>query len=393
MFINNTYRNCQNLINIAGSFIMKNKKGQIAKKLKSNTDNIESPIEFFYYKDDIELATRKAIGSLKKYNCKNIAILGRNNSDIKKYGYNKTTSEVDLTKKFKFNVLFTTVHKSKGREFDGVIICNMHNYIAGFPNKMSDDPILDYVTLSKDDYLYEEERRLFYVALTRTKTKCMLLVPIDNPSIFIEELYELSDESIKKNIIEDDEKLHNPMCPKCKKGILVSRTNQNDNSVFVGCSNYPFCDFRHNDIDMIKNPIECPRCGSYMVERNSMYGSFYGCKNYPFCKQTINNISNNKQTNYHKDYSNNYTNRYGYLDYLYEYNPYNYTKHKCSEDYEDDSDDYEDDYDDNLDIYDNEEYISFNDPGNGVLYNKEEPYDEDNIDPDYYYEDDDYDDY
>ena len=35
---------------------------------------------------------------------------------------------------------------------------------------------------------HEEERRLFYVALTRTKNYCYLFVPKDNPSIFVKEL-------------------------------------------------------------------------------------------------------------------------------------------------------------------------------------------------------------
>ena len=289
MYINNTYRNCQNLIDIAGEFIMKNEKGQIKKELISNKDNIDSPIEYCYYKRNIYAATDYAIKALIKLNCKKIAILGRNNSDIMRYGYNIDLSkkEIDMSKKFNYNVVFTTVHKSKGLEYDGVILCNMDNYIAGFPNKMADDPILDYVSLTQDDYLYEEERRLLYVALTRTKTKCFVLVPISNPSMFVEELYEISNNTIVKKIIEDDEKLHNPQCPKCKKGILVTRKNSIDNSTFVSCSNYPVCDFKYNRIDILKQTIICPKCGSYMVKRNSYKGEFYGCINYPYCNQTI----------------------------------------------------------------------------------------------------------
>ena len=140
----------------------------------------------------------------------------------------------------------------------------------------------------KDDYLYEEERRLFYVALTRTRTKCMLLVPIDYPSIFINEVFEISHETIERYIIEDDIKLHNPTCPRCGTGILVAYKSNFDSSNFVGCSNYPKCDFKYKTDEIIKNTIKCPRCGSYMVRRSGMYGTFYGCINYPFCTQTIN---------------------------------------------------------------------------------------------------------
>ena len=296
MYIRNTYRNCQNLINISSSFIMKNEKGQLRKSIISNTENYNDPITFYYYNKNSVEATKKAIKDLRNIGCKNIAILGRNNTDVKIYGIEPelTKKETNLKKIFGDGVVFTTIHKSKGLEYDGVIICNLRNYINGFPNKMSDDPILSYVTLTKDDYLYEEERRLFYVALTRTKTQCSLLVPIMNPSIFIEELIEISNNKIQKTIIEDDERLHNPKCPKCEKGVLLIKTNTQNNNEFVGCSNYPLCDFKYKDDEIIKKQMKCPRCNSYMVERKGPYGKFYGCINYPFCKQTVENEKNIK---------------------------------------------------------------------------------------------------
>ena len=151
---------------------------------------------------------------------------------------------------------------------------------------MSDDPVLEYVTLSKDKYLYEEERRLFYVALTRTKTKCCLLVPSRNPSVFVEELLGFSDK-MKKHIVEGDEILHNPKCPKCSKGILVARRNLKDDTFFVGCSNYPLCNFNYKNNEIIENNVKCPSCNSYMVKRQGKYSDFYGCINYPYCTQTL----------------------------------------------------------------------------------------------------------
>ena len=296
MYINNTYRNSQNLIDMAGSFIMQNEKGQIKKNLKSNKENIEFPIEYYYYVKDIIKATKEAIKDLKDFGCQKIAILGRNNSDIERFGYTKQPNkkEIDMSKKFNADVIFTSVHKSKGIEYDGVIICNADNYISGFPNKMADDPILDYVSLSKDDYLYEEERRLFYVALTRTKTKCILLVPIINSSMFTTELLRLANNKINKRIIEDDERLHNPKCPKCDSGRLVTRFNSTNNSCFVGCSNYPQCDFSYNQTDILTDNIICPRCGSLMVKRKGKHGEFYGCIMYPYCDKTIENSNNYK---------------------------------------------------------------------------------------------------
>ena len=63
---------------------------------------------------------------------------------------------------------------------------NLSNNYYGFPNKKNED--LNSLLLPKEKYLYEEERRLFYVALTRTKNNVYLLVDRDNPSIFVKEI-------------------------------------------------------------------------------------------------------------------------------------------------------------------------------------------------------------
>ena len=67
-----------------------------------------------------------------------------------------------------------------------MILLNLNNSNYGFPNKI--DNKLQRKILPKNKYLYEEERRLFYVALTRTKNNIYLLVDKQNPSIFVKEL-------------------------------------------------------------------------------------------------------------------------------------------------------------------------------------------------------------
>ena len=82
---------------------------------------------------------------------------------------------------------FLTVHKSKGLEADYVIIlqCNKDTY--GFPSLVSDDPVLNYVLTQSDQYPYGEERRLFYVAITRAKIKTWVLYDKRFPSVFVNE--------------------------------------------------------------------------------------------------------------------------------------------------------------------------------------------------------------
>ena len=58
--------------------------------------------------------------------------------------------------------------------------------MIGFPTKIKDEEILKYVNNNKDIFPFEEERRLFYVALTRTKNKVYIIC--NNESIFVSEL-------------------------------------------------------------------------------------------------------------------------------------------------------------------------------------------------------------
>lgn len=82
---------------------------------------------------------------------------------------------------------FLTVHKSKGLEADYVILlqCNKDTY--GFPSRVSDDPSLQYVLTASDRFPYGEERRLFYVAITRAKIKTWVLYDTRFPSVFVNE--------------------------------------------------------------------------------------------------------------------------------------------------------------------------------------------------------------
>ena len=184
-YISNTYRNSNELIEIAGSFIMKNKE-QIKKNLKSNI-HINKPITIVRYKTKKDL--KKLILSIYKKN-KNILILGRNNNDINNYLDNDFTikdNKIVYLKNKNIDIKYLTVHKSKGLEADNVIIINLYNKTLGFPNKMKDDKLLRFVSKNKINYPYDEERRLFYVALTRTKEKVYLYTPT-NSSIFVNEL-------------------------------------------------------------------------------------------------------------------------------------------------------------------------------------------------------------
>ena len=304
--IEKTYRNSQQLIDVASTFITKN-PDQIKKELKSDK-SLEIPISLIWYQNvwepkELDITqnsiVRKIILILQKFNPeekKDILLLGRNgfDKDLLKGSKFFTIEEKENETLIKsqlfpnFTMKFMTIHKSKGLEADEVIILNNRNNTTGFPNKIVSDSILNYVIREEEEFLYAEERRLLYVALTRTKNHCFFMVP-EEYSNFIEELS--SDQgpkeyidNIEVNRISDSAIVN---CPKCKTGHLVVRTRGSNGKKFYACNNYPQCDFTINDIEAVKSKVRCSQCGGVMVKRSGKYGEFYGCKNYPLCKFTL----------------------------------------------------------------------------------------------------------
>ena len=80
----------------------------------------------------------------------------------------------------------------------------MRDSINGFPSKIEEHNILKLVLPKEEEYPYAEERRIFYVALTRAKEKVFILAPKKNPSIFVKEL-----EKLLQNMIFNDISWHN----------------------------------------------------------------------------------------------------------------------------------------------------------------------------------------
>lgn len=182
MILINTYRNSQELINISEKFINKN-KCQIKKNMKSNM-HIKKPIVIKKYLNEKKIL-KKVLDSISS---DNIMILSRNKKDIYKYLDKDITYDNGYVfyknKKYKY----LTVHSSKGLESDYVIVLNMEDSLYGFPNKLESHSILKYATNDINEIPYAEERRLFFVAITRCKYQTILLVPRTNPSIFIKEI-------------------------------------------------------------------------------------------------------------------------------------------------------------------------------------------------------------
>lgn len=265
--IQKTYRNPQELVDISSKFIMRN-DAQISKKILS-TRQYKEPLHLYAQENEsIVNIINSIIDQIKSMNdVHEILILGRYNFDLEnKELYEVRKNHLDI------NIDFSTVHKAKGLESEHIIIINNKNHVLGFPSRIADDEILTMVLSHQDAFLYSEERRLFYVALTRAKYTCHLVVQ-PNQSIFIEELKREKKNIVLHDIVKNED---NFPCPRCD-GYLVKRVGY-DNDEFYGCSNYPYCEFSApKEINFNKR---CSNCGDYMIKRSGPRGMFWGCNSY-----------------------------------------------------------------------------------------------------------------
>lgn len=198
MYINKTYRNSQALIDYSGDFIMRNDV-QIKKSLVSDKI-LNRPVKFIPFIEDEEItALKELIIEINKNNPHhNILILCRKNRQIRNCFndpelIDSVGTKVKLLGFEDIDIDLMTIHKSKGLSADEVIIIGLDNTFPSdnyhgfwikkiFANKVADEGIS-----------FPEERRIFYVALTRTKNNVYLLVN-RNPkrrSPFIRELYDI----------------------------------------------------------------------------------------------------------------------------------------------------------------------------------------------------------
>ncbi len=309
----NTYRNAQEIIDIAGNFIQKN-TSQIQKDLIS-PKRINNPVIIYTYD-----ATRKAINAdnrsgaiyavahaveiaieqIIEYNKaegksekSNILLLGRfgfDGDNLERSGlfeFRKRGSKVRSVKYPKLDITFMTAHSSKGLGYDNVIVINGRNETYGFPSKIEDDPVLKFVIKEDHSIEYAEERRLFYVAMTRTKNRVYFIAPEKNPSEFLLEIKrDYKSVLLQGNWNEKEDKApYRNSCPICGYPLAFKYKNSYGLRLYI-CTNEPeICGFLTNDLRGKKLSIQkCDQCvdGYLIVKRgnNSQMQPFLGCTNY-----------------------------------------------------------------------------------------------------------------
>ena len=186
--IETTYRFGEPLVGLSSQFIQRNKI-QIAKNIRPFNKQLKTELKFIAYEQTHYCDTiAQAVASIPAD--KSVFLLGRYSFDD--YYLSRVYKSFSERGRFYYvignrKIEFLTVHKSKGLEADYVIVLQCNKDGFGFPSKINDDPVLDYVLTKSDQYPFGEERRLFYVAITRAKNKTMVLYDQRCPSVFVDE--------------------------------------------------------------------------------------------------------------------------------------------------------------------------------------------------------------
>lgn len=316
--ITQTYRNSQEVVDIAGNFIQKNTE-QIRKTLKS-PKTITDPVIIYTYDSkqkrfggnanyNLAKAVETAIEQIiefnkqegKDYKKQEVLLLGRFGFDGKHLERSSIFEYKDYGNKIKcltypeLKITFMTAHASKGLGYDNVIVINGKNEIYGFPSKIENDPVLHYVVKQDNAIEAAEERRLFYVAMTRTKNRVFFIAPEANPSEFLLEIKQDYKNVVLKGEWNEEATNTNAfkkVCPMC--GYLLQRKVKTAYGLNLWiCMNDPeVCDFMTNKIEAGKLSIQkCDKCNGYLIARQKKDGGYFlGCTNYKENGKGCNNI-------------------------------------------------------------------------------------------------------
>lgn len=188
-----------------------------------------------------------------------------------------------------------TIHTAKGLEAHYVVVLDVNSGRYGFPTEVTDDPVLNMVLAADGGFPNSEERRLFYVAITRAMRRAYLVTTEGKRSPFVEELATPD----FNGLVEMQAPSTHLACPLCEGGSLIKR--RSEIGMFWGCSNYPYCEgkaptcpschagafirqgnmFRCSTPKCSESAEACPQCRDGVLKRRtSQYGPFLGCSNW-----------------------------------------------------------------------------------------------------------------
>jgi len=248
--------------------------------------------------------------------------------DRNKLGFNV---KKNLLKEYEDQYKFSTmrIHSSKGLEADYVIILEATSKLSGIPSMIKNTKITKALLPTFDNYKYSEERRLFYVALTRAKKKCFIITEYNAPSTFIFELIS-NNYNIDTSSVEV-ERLYRPEpCHRCNSDLtkLISKAKK----VFYKCSDDEYCDVMYYSCIKCESPIKPNREYYGCSNPDCSFGdknNICGCCNYGIAIPGISKTGNHYARCCYEDCKNPFQNKCKYCDVVFKNEKYKCENSRC----------------------------------------------------------------
>ena len=294
-----TFRCAESITNVATQFVLKN-PAQIHKNvfsvLKTDKPCVQVGIPNTDQIDLLEEALAQiSADTTKRHLQSTVLILGR-------YRHNQPENIDVLSARFSsLQLNYKTVHASKGMEADYVVVLNLSAGKYGFPCEIVDEPLLELVLADSEKHPNAEERRLFYVAMTRARYGVYLIADGETHSTFVTELLR---DGYDVSVLGQSSEERVATCPKCTTGRLRCRTSSKTGFSYYDCSHRPYCNYilsacphcgigfpvRSKDYYCCQHcgqqVRKCPACEGWLKVRNGKHGPFLGCSNWPNCNHT-----------------------------------------------------------------------------------------------------------
>lgn len=180
--LNLNYRSTQNIVG-ASNEVIKNNKFKVEKDVFASKKSEHKIVVFAgnSEEDNINFCLHKVRELLEDgFHNDEILFLYRRSKMYTPYIYRFKDEGIRVQNK--------TIHASKGLEAKVVFILGLTQGKGGFPDIWLEDRIFQVIKKANHDLLLEEERRLFYVAITRAKDKLFLITEKGNESSFLKEI-------------------------------------------------------------------------------------------------------------------------------------------------------------------------------------------------------------
>ena len=243
--ITTTRRFRQSLIEASGKFVMQDKNLYV-KHLHNPSDKKDYSLKALGGTTQEERFDAIVEQLRKLPKSASVLMLGRYRSDLNLLSRNdrdglfridERTGDIVFLEKPDMDIEFMTAHKSKGLQRDFVFLLCCSGGLKGFPSAIPEEPLLGLLLPEVERMPHAEERRLFYVAMTRCRKKLFFVVDQTRPSRFMYELHDRICPNIFRGV-----KLP-PQCPNCGEALRLRHAGSDPSRKFYGCTGYPNCRF------------------------------------------------------------------------------------------------------------------------------------------------------